>query len=300
MKQGNYWLAFVVIHVIFIGVWGALIEIPEKNGFPSTLGYVVWALCMVPAALVALKINGWKMTLSKPAAVLGMLVGLLGAGGQLVLFYVLRVVPAYLVFPVLSLTPVVTILLAAVFLKERTTFLGWIGIGLAVVAIVLLSYQPQGQPGGTGLTWLLLSAIPLVAWGAQGFAMRWANKVSNAETIFVYMTISSLLFIPAALYMTDFSRPVNWGAGGPLLAAGVQMLNAIGALCLVYAFRYGKAIFIAPMTTALSPVLTVIISLLIYAVVPHTMIVAGILLAVTSAVLMVLEEGKADQLQVQH
>jgi hypothetical protein len=40
--------------------------------------------------------------------------------------------------------------------------------------------------------------------------------------------------------MTDFPKPVNWGADGPYLAAVIQSLNAIGALLLVYAFRYGR------------------------------------------------------------
>jgi drug/metabolite transporter (DMT)-like permease len=94
--------------------------------------------------------------------------------------------------------------------------------------------------------------------------------------------------------MTDFSQPVNWGFNGPYLAAMIQVLNAFGALCLVYAFRYGKAIIIAPMTTALSPVLTVIISLAIYVVIPHPIIIGGMLLAILSAFLMGVEETKLD------
>ena len=100
-----------------MGVWGALIEIPEKNGFPATLGYVVWALTMVPAALIALKINKWKLQTDSSSIFWGCLAGFLGAIGQLVLFITLKIAPAYLVFPLLSLTPVVTILLAVIFLK---------------------------------------------------------------------------------------------------------------------------------------------------------------------------------------
>jgi drug/metabolite transporter (DMT)-like permease len=114
----------------------------------------------------------------------------------------------------------------------------------------------------------------------------------KAESIFFYMAMSSLLLIPFAWYMTDFSQPVNWGFNGPFLAGIIQILNALGALCLVYAFRYGKAIIIAPMTTALSPVITVVISLTIYAVIPHPLIITGMLLAITSAVLMGIEETK--------
>ena len=290
----NYWLVFVIVQVLFMGVWGALIEIPEKNGFPPTLGYVVWAITMIPAAIVALKFNNWKIDFSKKAMVLGLLTGLLGAAGQLILFFTLRLVPAYLVFPVISLTPVVTVLLAALLLKERTRLMGWIGIGVAMLAIFFLSYQPSGSNDQTGYTWLLLSLLPLLAWGVQGFVMRWANSVTSAESIFFYMMVSSVLLVPVALMMTDFSQPINWGFKGPWLAAMVQVLNAIGALCLVYAFRYGKAIIIAPMTTALSPVLTVILSLLIYAVIPQPLIITGMVLAVLSAFLMGREDALSD------
>jgi drug/metabolite transporter (DMT)-like permease len=124
--------------------------------------------------------------------------------------------------------------------------------------------------------------------------MRWANNVTNAESIFFYMMISSIMLSPVALLMTDFSKPINWGFNGPWLAAIVQVLNAIGALCLVYAFRYGKAIIIAPMTTALSPVLTVVLSLIIYAVIPQTLVIAGIILALVSAFMMGREDALAD------
>jgi drug/metabolite transporter (DMT)-like permease len=225
---------------------------------------------------------------------LGLLTGLLGAAGQLILFFTLRLVPAYLVFPVISLTPVVTVMLAALVLKERTRTMGWVGIGVAILAIFFLSYTPAGSGNSSGYLWLLLSMLPLVAWGVQGFVMRWANNVTNAESIFFYMMISSIMLSPVALLMTDFSKPINWGFNGPWLAAIVQVLNAIGALCLVYAFRYGKAIIIAPMTTALSPVLTVVLSLIIYAVIPQTLVIAGIILALVSAFMMGREDALAD------
>ena len=167
------------------------------------------------------------------------------------------------------------------------------GITTAFIAILLLSYQPSGDKGVSNYFWIFLSLIPLLAWGIQGFVMRFANETMQAESIFFYMALTSLLLIPVAWLMTDFSLPVNWGFKGPYLAGIIQILNAFGALCLVYAFRYGKAIIIAPMTTALSPVITVVISLAIYAVIPHPLIITGMLLAITSATLMgIAETGK--------
>lgn len=287
----NHWPIYVIIHVLFIGVWGAVIEIPEKNGFPPTLGYVVWALTMIPAALAALKIKNWKVDFNKKALLWGSAVGLLGAGGQLVLFFTLRIAPAYLVFPILSLTPVVTILLAVVLLHEKTSKRGWIGIALALISIFMLSYQPAGAVRASSYTWLLFTAVPLLAWGAQGCIMRFANEIMSAESLYFYMMLSSVALIPLALFMTDFSQPIEWGLSGPYLSAILQSLNAFGALCLVYAFRYGKAIIIAPITTALSPVLTVTLSLALYQTIPHPVIIAGIILTIVAALLMGSEEA---------
>lgn len=44
--------------------------------------------------------------------------------------------------------------------------------------------------------------------------------------------------------MTDFSQRIEWGLRGPNLAALLQVLNSIGALCLVYTLRLGKAIIV--------------------------------------------------------
>ena len=113
------WLIYAIVTTTFWGVWGALIEIPEKAGFPATLGYSVWAVTMIIPAVAALKIIGWKLEYSRNAIFLGLVIGFLGAGGQVILFQALRTGPAYLVFPFISLSPVITILLSYVFLKGR-------------------------------------------------------------------------------------------------------------------------------------------------------------------------------------
>jgi hypothetical protein len=104
----------------------------------------------------------------------------------------------------------------------------------------------------------------------------------RSESIFLYMTLTGLLLVPFAVWMTDFSRPVNWGWSGPWLAAPIQVLNSIGALCMVYAFRYGKVIIVSPMINALAPVITIILSLLIYRVIPNRVVRVGMGLAAIS------------------
>ena len=289
------WLIYAIVTTTFWGVWGALIELPEKAGFPATLGYAVWALTMIPPALVALKIIGWKLEHDKKSIILGCIIGFTGAGGQLVLFQALRTGPAYLVFPFISLSPVITILLSYLFLKERASKKGWIGIAFAIVAIILLSYQPPNDANSSGYLWVILSLIVFLAWGLQAYVMRFANQTMKAESIFFYMTVTGLLLVPFALIMTDFSQNINWGFNGPYLTAIIQILNAIGALTIVYAFRYGKAIIVSPMTNAVAPVITIIISLLIYQVIPHPVIIGGMVMALISTFLLAIEDDSEEE-----
>jgi drug/metabolite transporter (DMT)-like permease len=272
-------------------VWGAFTEIPEKGGFPVTLIYVVWSLTMIIPALVGLGVIGWKLDRDRRSVLYGLVIGFLGAGGQLALFTgAIKHGPAYLIFPIISLSPVITILFSLVFLKERAGPRGWIGIAVALLAIPLLSYQDP-ENGSWGLAWLAWALIVFFAWGLQAFFMKRANLHMKAESIFFYMMLTGLLLAPVALAMTDFSEPINWGFRGPGLTAIIQMLNAVGALCIVYAFRFGKAIVVSPLTNAVAPVITVILSLLIYQVVPHPVVITGMGMAAVSVFLLALEDA---------
>ena len=157
--------------------------------------------------------------------------------------------------------------------------------GLALPAVVMLSYVPPGNTAVHGYGWLLLAALVSLAWGLQAYVMKFATNTIKAESIFFYMMVTALLLIPFAIGMTDFSKPIEWGFKGPYLAALIQVLNSIGALTLVYALRYGKAIIVVPMS-ALAPVLTVILSLLLYRVVPTPVVTVGIIFASIAMVLM--------------
>jgi uncharacterized membrane protein len=279
LKTAKTGLFYAFITTIFWGIWGAYIEVPEKAGFPATLGYVVWSLTMIiPVVVLAIFNKDWKPEKDVRSILLGLSIGLSGAGGQLILFEALRDGPAYIVFPIISLFPVLTIALSLIFLKEKTGRRQWLGITFALIAGVLLANPKLSEGVTKNYTWLWLATIVFIMWGLQAYIMKFANNTMRAETIFLYMTISALALIPVAIHMTDFSKPVYWGFKGPYLAAMVHLLNSVGALTLVYALRYGKAIIVVPLT-GLSPVITVVLSLLFYSVIPGAILTSGLIIA---------------------
>lgn len=280
------WLLFALLTVGLWGVWGAFAGISAQRGFPETLVYCVWAVTMVVPAMVVMQREKWRLDRDPVSVLFGLLIGLTGAGGQMLLFYAVTTGPAYLIFPIISLSPLVTILMSLLFLKERTSRLGALGVVLALAALPLFDFTPQGFSFANGATWFPLALGIMLCWGVQAYFMKLANTRMSAESIFFYMTFSGLLLIPVAIAMTDFSQSVNWGWDGPWLAALIQMLNAIGALFLVYAFRHGKAIVVAPLTNAGGPLVTAVISLLVAGVMPGGFRVLALVLAFAAAALL--------------
>jgi len=281
------WLFNAMTTVVLWGIWGAFSGLSPQHGFPETLVYCVWALTMIPPALVVLAQAKWKLDVNPRAVAYGVAVGALGAGGQMVLFYAVTRGPAYLIFPVISLSPVLTIVLSFLFMGERTGRLGALGIVLALLALPTFDFAPGGDAAGG--SWLWMALIVMACWGLQAYFMKSANRIMSGESIFFYMTVTGLALVPVALWLTDFSRPINLGLDGPLLAAGIQVLNAIGALTLVFAFRYGKAIIVAPLTNAGAPLATAIISLVALGVMPSSIKLVGIVLALTASLMLAFE-----------
>jgi drug/metabolite transporter (DMT)-like permease len=287
------WMVYATLLVLFWGVWGAFSSQPNtRYGYPNEMIYIIWAFTMLIPAYFALRGNRWDR---RPiAAMWGLLAGLTGAGGQLLLFKALSDGPAYLIFPVVSLSPVITVLMATMLLRERIARLAVIGVVIALVSIVLLSIPGGGSSDSHG-PWLLLAVLICVAWGMQAFCMRKAalDGVNDATT-FGWMTISGLLLVPVAFAMMG-GLPHGAPFQAPALTAVTQVLNAIGALFLVMALSRGKAAVVAPITNALAPVLTIVLSLAVYQTLPNVWGTIGIVLALVGSTLMVYSDEKSDE-----
>jgi drug/metabolite transporter (DMT)-like permease len=290
------WVFYITLLVIFWGVWGAFSALPATlYRYPDQMIYIVWAFTMLIPCYFILRKNKFEY---KPiTALYGMLIGLTGAGGQLVLFKALTIGPAYLIFPVVSISPAITVFLALLLLRERIAWLGWLGVLLALASIILLSV-PDGSSGGLHVgTWLALALLVCVCWGAQAFWMKCAaNAGASDATTFAYMTLSGILLVPVAYWTmpgTGFDFP--WQA--PALTAGTQVLNAVGALFLVMAMSRGKAVIVAPCANALAPILTIVLSLMFYRTFPSIYSSIGIVLALGGSTLMIYTDSRRGSMQ---
>ena len=170
-RAARSWIFYATLLILFWGVWGAFSALPATwYGYPDEMIYCIWALTMIIPAAV-LRCAGSDFDRRPTATVYGLLIGLTGAGGQLLLFQALTMGPAYLIFPIVSISPAITVLMAMVLLRERISALAVVGLVAALAAIVLFSITSAASDVSTG-PWLPLAIVICVAWGVQAYFMR--------------------------------------------------------------------------------------------------------------------------------
>ena len=143
--SGRAWLIYALITVVLWGVWGAFADLSRQARLPGHAGLLRVGADDDPAG--ASSRCAWaagKLELSGRAIAYGMAIGLLGAGGQMLLFYALTTGP--------GLSHLSDHLAVAAWsrsrcrsrcLRERTGKLGALGIVLALLALPMFDYAPR-------------------------------------------------------------------------------------------------------------------------------------------------------------
>lgn len=132
------WWGYALAALVFWGLWGFFSKMAAKD-------LSAWAIFLyeipVYVVLAGVILWGWRPELAAPRGGVGMaaLAGLCGGLGLVCFLQALTAKPAAVVVPLTSLYPVLTALLGVVILREQLTLWQWLGIGLAVIAVWLLT-----------------------------------------------------------------------------------------------------------------------------------------------------------------
>lgn len=238
------WLWWTLLAVLCWGLWALVARLigdalsPGQQQSLSTLG-------LLPV-MMALGFSGRLGPPGRgPRGILFALsAGVLTCLGNVAYYDVLnRGTKAATVVPLTALYPLVTIVLAVIFLRERINRIQSAGLLLSLGAIYLFNVQDDGALVSP---WLLAALVPVGLWGVAALFQKLATQDLSGERATLWFLAA---FLPVAALLL-LGNPPTTGIGWRtwLLVLLMGFAFALGNLALLAAFaRNGKASVITPL-----------------------------------------------------
>ena len=141
------WLLYSLLVILLWGIVGLLQKFGTNRISANSL--LIWLMVGYVLLLPWLLSTTHLSDLTPRDAVIGTLAGITNGLGAWYLFASLESgAKASVAIPLTALNPLLTILLAMIFLSERLTALQWIGIIIALIAGAMISYETSESAGG--------------------------------------------------------------------------------------------------------------------------------------------------------
>jgi transporter family protein len=280
------WLGLTIAAIGLWGLYGIALKLASES-LSAVAGQILSTIgLLLPAVLLASSVARERGAAA--GLLLGFISGVCGAFGNFALLASLGAGgQAAIVFPLTALYPLITVVIAVLFMRERAGRVQVIGIGLAIIAVLLLSVDVSASYARVDLklsSALLYAFAALVAFGLAAVLQKLATNRVSAETAFATFAVG---FIPPSILILLLGpmgpnlqlAPVLWAIAGGLL-------NGLGVLATLAAYRRGGNASVVTPLAAVYPMVTVILAVLFLGEKLVGLQIAGIALALIGGVLL--------------
>lgn len=182
-------------------------------------------------------------------------------------------------------SPLFTVALAALWLKERVGWRRWAGVGIGLAGVVVL-LRPPVLFGGAPVHWAMLLPLGTAAlFAVYQILTRRLAAIDDPRTTILHTSLAAALVTSAAL-------PAAWawpsaGGWGALMLLGI--LGGAGHGLLVMAFARAPASLLAPMSYT-QMIWAVLAGALVFGDVPDLLTLLGMAVVAAGGVLVALPE----------
>jgi drug/metabolite transporter (DMT)-like permease len=260
---------------IAYGLTDFLGGIAARRAHIFLLGTITQPLGLIVLLVLAPLVGG---EFSSQVWLWGIVSGLGGVFAYVMLFRALAIGPMSVASPISALVAVVIPVIAGVAFGERLPLLGWLGIAVGMLAVLMVSQVHEDAPHPVTTEVLLLSFGAGVFISVFLVALERAPEDSGLWPLVVVRIVTSALLVAAAVGTRVLTRPTR---DVVVLAAASTLLDVAATAMFMFATREGLLTVVA-VITALYPAATVLMARVVLK--EHLQLVQrlGLLLAVVS------------------
>ncbi len=254
------WLFYSLLAVAMWGGWGLIGKLTRLDELQMTALSAVGVVAVALLLLFSPRLR--QGTNLRRGMGFAFVTGIFGNLGNVAYLKALKVGDASLVAPYTALYPLVTVVIAGIFLRERLNPVQMLGFLLAVAAGALFSYVGgDAQQGFAFGPWMLWATGTVVCFGLAAVTQKIStNHISNELSLVCF----ALSFVPVSAAILVWGGPFDWKLPQQewiyalLYGSGI----GVGTLVLFAAYRWGNASVVTALT-GLYPAVTAVLAMTI-------------------------------------
>jgi len=253
------WIIAAVVTMLCFGINNTIFKVTSGKGLSKVhmqfFFYLVAFLLMLGYGIVV----GFA-TFNGITIVLGAIIGILNANGNIQMSKAFEKGPASLTSPLISMNTVIPILSAALIFHEHITLIQWVGIIIMLASAAVIQYVPGSGIRVDYKPWMYRVLLSIGSFGVLGVLMKTSSHL-NIDSI---NTLVSMYGGGAAyLILNSFIMKEKWQPTELKFGTIIGFISVIGYSSYFFALETGVASIVFPIVS-LSCLVVVLSSCWVY------------------------------------
>jgi drug/metabolite transporter (DMT)-like permease len=177
---------------------------------------------------------------------LGSLIGILNATGNIQMSKAFEKGPASLTSPLIGTNAFLPILSAGLIFHEHVTLFQWIGIIIMIGSAMIIQYAPSSSRSMNYLPWLIRVVLAIASFGVLGILMKTTSylHIGSLNTLIAMYGGGSIYLAACCLFGKE-----KWLKPEVKTGAIVGMISVLGYSSYFYALKIGISSIVFPIVS---------------------------------------------------
>jgi drug/metabolite transporter (DMT)-like permease len=237
------WLAASVFTAVCFGINNTLLKWSTRHSMSKQ--HIQFYFYVVAFFIMAL--YGWLTKSLHPSVasiVLGALIGICNATGNIQMSGAFEKGPASLTAPLIAVNAIFPVLAAGMVFGEHIPLLHWIGVLCMLCSAAIIQYTPKAKGNCEYIPWLIHIGMAIVSFGAVGVLMKWCSVIGIGS-----MDLLTAMYGGGGMYLFWNCRNTMIQKREFHIGIAVALFSVIGFNCYFYALNQGVASIVFPVVS---------------------------------------------------
>jgi drug/metabolite transporter (DMT)-like permease len=239
------WIAAALLTTVSFGANNTIFKWSTGNGLSKVhLQFFFYFVAFLLTFCYGIASGSFQMNLL--TFILGALIGILNAIGNIQMSKAFEKGPASLTSPLIGTNALLPILSAGLFFHEQVTILQWIGIIIMLGSAMVIQYSPSSSKNVNYLPWLISVVLAIVSFGALGILMKTTSylHIGSLNTLISMYGGGSIYLAACCLFGKE-----KWLKPEVKTGAIVGLISVMGYSSYFYALKIGVSSIVFPIVS---------------------------------------------------